>query len=109
MLIYKEQLQSCTGAKPLYLPYPTVKEALNNILHLDLQYGRHCLWFNADSDVENLKKYEYAVIAIGTGHNLATDYLNNKYIGTLLLDNGDLVLHYFLINMDEFEKSKRKE
>ena len=44
------------------------------------------------------------IIAIGTGHDWEDKLAKDQYIGTALLFGDSLVLHYFLVDMDFFEK-----
>ena len=99
MLIYKEKLPNDTlNIRRISLPYNTAEEARKGVLHLDVQSGVPCLWYQADTGMETK---EYLAIAVGTGHKLSDGLSRDDYIGTLLLQAGTLVLHYFLI---EYQK-----
>lgn len=53
------------------------------------------MWYQADTYTDSEK---YNIVAIGTGHHIESDLLTHEsYIGTCLLDGGDLVLHYFIV------------
>lgn len=94
MLIFKEALPTDTYAQIVRLPYPDAKAARSAILHLDMQHGYPCMWYNADSLAE---KRNYLIIAVGTGRDAGYELDSNDYIGSCLLLGGSLVLHYFLI------------
>ena len=96
MLIYKEELPIDTmDLKTISLPYKTAEDARRAILHLDIQYGYPCMWYQEDT---SQPKKEYLILAIGTGHDWGDRLKREDYIGTLLLQGGTLVLHYFLID-----------
>lgn len=96
MLIYKTPLPMDTwDFKTVKLPCPDAAAARKAVLHLDIQYDHPCLWYQADaSDQEK----EYLLIAIGTGHDWGSRLKREEYIGSLLLMDGTLVLHYFLVD-----------
>jgi hypothetical protein len=100
MLIFKEQLPDCTDIEDIELPYDNVEEALDNILKISLQYDKPCIWFNKID--KPLKKFK--VVVVGTGHDWGDALKLEEYIGTLLLWDDTLVLHYFLVDSDEFHK-----
>ena len=93
MLIYKEELLQHTGIEIIKLPYLNIKEAKEAIMKLDVQYGIPCMWYM--NNKENETK-DYILCAIGTGHDYK-ELEKESYIGSLLLFEGSLVLHYFLI------------
>lgn len=98
MLIFKEQLPVNTAdIVSIKLLYPNIEEAKSHILHMDMQYGTPCIWYQADGNIESPLN-EFNIIAIGTGHEIRRSSLITKdnYIGTLLLHDS-LVLHYFLV------------
>ena len=47
MLIYKQELHNNTGVEEVELNFENAEEARENILHLELQYDRPMMWFNA--------------------------------------------------------------
>lgn len=60
------------------------------MLTVQLQYGVPCIW----AKVDPLAPHESRRIAIvGTGHGAPPD--SSQYLGTVLLDAGTLVLHFF--------------
>ena len=99
MLIYKTQLPMDTwDLKTIKLPCPDAESARKSVLKLDIQYDRPCMWYQAD--VSETEK-EYLLIAIGTGHDWGGRLKREEYIGSLLLMEGTLVLHYFLVDAPE--------
>lgn len=104
MVIFKEKLQTDTlDLKYIEMPYDSVEEARKAILHVDLQYGEPCMWYDAVEYDLPMKKY--LILAVGTGHYWGKyhdeDILTrDMYIGTVLLESGSLVLHYFLVESD---------
>ena len=104
MLIYKTQLPLDTwDFKTVKLPFPDAEAARKAVLHLDIQYDLPCLWYQADvSDQEK----EFLLIAIGTGHDWGSKLRREEYIGSLLLMDGTLVLHYFLVEAPEGEEKE---
>ena len=97
MLVYKEQLLDCTGVLPIELPYENVKEAKENILHLEVQFDNPCMWFNV---LEKDKK-EFLIVSIGTGHNWGDTLHRDEYLGSLV--SGMYVWHYFIVEEEEFK------
>lgn len=96
MLIYKDRLPiDAFDIVEVNLPYKSVDEAKKNILKLDLQYNIPNFWYIADK--ANNGKY-FRIAAIGTGgHKHRNDLFNaDNYLGTLVMQGGDLVLHYFI-------------
>lgn len=68
------------------------------ILHVDTQYGEPRLWILVDPESPKIKlKFQ----TYGTGHPVDIDETNSSvihnYIGTYLIDNGNLVFHVFQI------------
>lgn len=104
MLIYKEKLPTDT-IELMYvdLPYDSVEAARQAVLYVALQYGEPCMWYDAIE--HDLPTKKYLILAVGTGHYWGKyhdeDILtSDMYIGTLLLEGGSLVLHYFLVGCD---------
>jgi len=106
MLIYKQHLPIATvDTRDITLPYKTVAEAKDHILKLDLQYGCPTIWYQADGGSKT-DETEYFIAAIGTGHKINSDRINlDSYLGTLQLNDGDLVLHYFLVRPERSNKN----
>lgn len=100
MLIFKEQLPACVGRQTVKLPFANLKQAKENIMHLGVQYGRPCIWFNV---VEKEWK-EFIIFAIGTGHDFKEHLTKEQFIGTIVLEECDEVLHYFLISENQYNK-----
>ena len=99
MLIYKEELPMDTLDFRTYdLPYETLEEAVDNILHLDNQGGFPCMWFNVDTGKENSK---FGIDCIGTGHPyIGVENVSKKhYIGTVFV--GPYVFHYFINKIED--------
>lgn len=99
MLIFKERLPENTiRFKYIEMPYDTVEEARNAVLHVGLQYEKPCMWYDAKEYDLPMKKY--LVIAIGTGHYWSDILTRDMYIGTALLECDSFVVHYFLVETD---------
>lgn len=99
MLIYKERLpESTLEIVPVRLPFHLVSEAKDSVLKVDSQFGCPCMWYQADvyEDYENIEE-EFYIIAVGTGHTWNSKLSRDSYIGTVLLANDTLVLHYFIL------------
>lgn len=62
------------------------------ILTIKLQNGKPCLWIKRDSDL-TIPKVNVKIWMYGTGATIKETGL--KYIGTLLLYNDELELHFF--------------
>ena len=60
------------------------------ILTVQEQYGRCCLWALVDPSANKVKR---KFLVYGTGHPITEE--NGKYIGTFQLHNGRLVFHVF--------------
>lgn len=60
------------------------------ILHFGLQGNTPCLWALCDSDAP---KEGREFRQFGTGHDIPDEV--GEYIGTVLMNNGTLVLHLF--------------
>lgn len=104
MLIYKEKLPTDTiDIRCVELPYKSAEEARQAVLHVGLQYGEPCMWY--DAITHDLPTNKYLILAVGTGHYWGKYHdeetlTNDMYIGTVLLEGGSLVLHYFLVASD---------
>ena len=113
MLIYKEQLPEDTmDVRLLELPFSTVEAARKAVLKIDMQYGTPCMWYQADAEEQCLisgKKNSFLVMAIGTGHDWGHVLSRDGYIGTALLYDGALVLHYFLLEKPNTEKTETEK
>lgn len=107
MLIHKMQLPMDTlDVKKIELPFVSVAEAKAHILKLEKQYGIPCAWYQTDihagsSDIQK----EFYLIAIGTGHDWGDRLSMEEYLGTVLLYDDTLVLHYFLTELKKQETS----
>ncbi len=100
MLIFKQELPNNTGAKEVELNFKNAEEARKNILHLELQYGRPMMWFNAVRE----KTKKFILVCIGTGHDWGDELHREEYIGSLVVAEGMFVWHYFLVDREEFFK-----
>lgn len=105
MLIYKEELPIDTlDIRKIALPFKNVADAKNAVLKVDLQYEQPVMWYQADADKKSFQSgetKEFLMLAIGTGHDWKDGLTKEEYIGTVLLWEGTLVLHYFLKEMKE--------
>ena len=84
MLIYKQQLPNNTGIEMLKLPFDSVEEAKENILHLELQHETPCIWYN----VKREQQKEFMIVTIGTGHDWGDTLKREEYIGSLVVEKG---------------------
>lgn len=67
MLIYKEKLPTDTiDIRCVELPYKSAEEARQAVLHVGLQYGEPCMWY--DAITHDLPTNKYLILAVGTGH-----------------------------------------
>ena len=110
MRIWKEALPTDTGiSADIELPFASQEDAIEHILSVGLQLGTPMMWCQADDDADgNIgNKKEFSIRAIGTGHDYSDDRWRNlfnleSYIGTVPSMDGTLVLHYFLIDSDDY-------
>ncbi len=105
MLIYKTELPVDTlDFRKIKLPAKTVEEAVSLVMSIGLQYDMPKMWYQADTGEE---EKEFTILAIGTGHQWDNLITKANYIGTLPLGDGELVLHYFIIEGDFLDKTKK--
>jgi hypothetical protein len=96
MLIFKEDLPVNTlDIRVISLPFHTAEEARKAIMKVESQYETPRMWYQVDMNNDCQEK-EYCLLAIGTGHDWGSRLSKEEYIGTVLLYEGMLVLHYFL-------------
>jgi len=64
------------------------------LLHVEEQYGKVCLWVLLDLEQEN---FDRTFLAYPTGLPLAADVTSEtvKHIGTVLMHGGSFVVHIF--------------
>lgn len=107
MLIYKMQLPMDTlDVRKVKLPFMSVAEAKEYIFKIDTQYGIPCVWYQTDVHGNNSDiQHEFYLIPIGTGHDWGDRLHRDEYLGTALLYNDTLVLHYFLTDIEKQEIS----
>ncbi len=77
-----------------------------------MQYGTPCMWYQADAEEQCLisgEKNSFLVMAIGTGHDWGHVLSRDGYIGMALLYDGALVLHYFLLEKPNTEKTETEK
>ncbi len=99
MLILKEQLPVDTiDLRYVKMPYEEDEDARKSIVHVAIQNGLPYMWYDAIEWNRTMK--EYLILAIGTGHYWSEHLTREMYIGSLLLGQGELVLHYFLTKVD---------
>lgn len=98
MLIFKEKLPIDTiDVRYVEMPYNTAEEARKAVLHVGFQHGEPCMWYDAIDYDCPCPRRKYLLLAIGTGQNWKDKLTQDMYIGTVLLHNDSLVLHYLLI------------
>lgn len=93
MVIYKYVIDEMTAAgagQVIKIPIQS------RFLHLDLQYGKIATWWLVDTESQ---AYEHTLRVYGTGFSIDEDLLRMRYLGTVVLQSGALVLHVF----DQFE------
>ena len=107
MLIYKIQLPTDTlDIRKVKLPFTSVAEAKEHIFKIDTQYRVPCAWYQADlHENDTNTQREFYLIPIGTGHDWGDRLNKDEYLGTALLYDDTLVLHYFLTNVEKQETS----
>ena len=103
MVIYKQILPIYAPGKGfISLPYQSVELAIKNILYVDAQRNTPCIWYRADSECGNR---DFVIISLGTGQMLDVPLIDsNRHIGSVILDSGSLVFHYFLIDKEEYDQ-----
>lgn len=62
-------------------------------LHFDFQSGILCLWAVIDTHEKTTETRRFRMA--GTGHELAFDVMNPRFMNTVLLQGGSLVFHFF--------------
>ena len=102
MWIYKQELAPATFISKNVLPYKTAEEARNGILKLDLQCRVPCIWYLFDE--HKTEEKEYIIFSVGAGHEVGDTIKREEYIGTVIIDDENVVFHYFLIEVNEFEE-----
>lgn len=79
---------SATDTQTITLPYP------NKVLSVAEQYGNIVVYAWVDDDPTMMKSYTFQIR--GTGHN--ADGLDNyKFLGTVKLQDGELMFHVFYL------------
>lgn len=76
-----------TDEQTVYLPEGAVP------LTVQLQNNKPQLWFVADTDHYQEPR---TVRCYGTGHPIAENLDNLQYLGTVQMQNGTLVFHFFI-------------
>lgn len=100
MIIYKQELLRHTGFREIFLPYSTPEEAISAILKVDTQDEIPCMWYQHRQENELTP---FLLLAIGTGQDY--EKLSRElYIGSAILHNDTLVLHFFLIGYPKENK-----
>ncbi len=74
------------------------------ILTLEMQKGTPCMWALVDLDAEREKR---SFLVVGTGETIYGE--NIEYIGTFMLQNGNLVFHVFETFQNKDVKSENNE
>lgn len=107
MLIYKMQLPiNMLDVRKIKLPFASVAEAKEHILKIEKQYEIPCAWYQTDiHDVSSNIQKDFYLIPIGTGHDWGDRLSKEEYLGTVLLYEDTLVLHYFLTEIEKHETS----
>lgn len=81
---------------PLEVSHNTLKIPKGyEILSVQSQYGRPCLWVLVDPKAE---KEDVILRTFGTGHPLSKEEITNvKFIGTYQLNGGNFIGHVFKV------------
>lgn len=101
--IYKQRLLQQPGVAKIKLPYNNLYEAKINILSVSAQYGEvPTVWYmDHGTDIN-----EFLVVCLPTGVGVCDQSITNEnYIGTAFINDGFLVLHYFLVEVPEKDNS----
>lgn len=100
VVIIIQIIAKALDVRKVKLPFMSVAEAKEHILKIENQYGVPCAWYQADvhGNDANIQR-EFYIIPIGTGHDWGDDLHRDEYLGSTLLYNDTLVLHYFLIEI----------
>jgi len=62
------------------------------VLTVQEQDNIPCIWAKVDPEIGSKS---YAICMLGTGHSIPPQAYEGKYLGTVQLDGGRLVLHVF--------------
>lgn len=63
-----------------------------DILHLEVQNGRPCLWALVDPGAdEEIRRF----MIVGTGHGIPLRSNKQRHVGTFLVEDGEFVFHVF--------------
>ena len=81
--IWKQELMIGVGEQTYRLPFGC------ELLHLDMQYGKPCIWFEVDPDNDPV---DYTFHTVGTGHEIDFEA---QYVGTYLAVEGQFVGHVY--------------
>ena len=64
----------------------------SEVLHVEMQHGRLCMWALVDTDVKTT--FTRRFIVRGTGHDIDPAF-DLRHVGTLMHHDGQLVWHIF--------------
>lgn len=79
---------------PLSLCSPSLKLPFGaEVLSVQVQHDVPCLWALVDD--EALVFVERDIRCYGTGHHVGVANEPHRFLGTIQLEGGDLVLHFF--------------
>jgi hypothetical protein len=67
----------------------------SRLLSVAVQRDRPCVWYAFDAPTSPTIDEERHIVMCGTGHPDAPPHETSVFVGTVLLDNGALVLHVF--------------
>lgn len=82
------------------LDYTIVRGPIEKFLTVDYQESTGiCVWALVDTDA---CEKDYAIFCYGTGHKVPND--PGKYIGTVQMYSGEVVLHFFYKKLDDVER-----
>lgn len=104
-VIWKTELrvENADENNKIYVDLPV----FSKILHIDLQYGVPCAWFVCDPKNKDHKE-SVAIVVLGTGHEFET-FSAGEHLGTILMHNGALVLHFFKPGLTKESRQSLRE
>lgn len=83
--VYKYELEE--GVNYIFLPCDY------KVLSVQNQHNKIVLYCLVETLVKGISKVRFEVV--GTGYEVRSNPYNSKFIGTVMLDDGDLVYHVF--------------
>lgn len=84
-----------------------IEGSITKFLTIQYQHNtrKMCLWALIDKDIP---KKKYVIGCYGTGHEVDACVKGDDYIGTVQVMDGQMVLHYFAVAVDELMKRQKE-